>query len=99
LQHDNAQLHTARETVATIEDLHLECPPHLPQSPDLAPSDYHIFGPLKEVMGRKTFRSDEEVQQVVYEWLHMRPKYLFFLEESMHFVSTRGLVSNAMEAT
>jgi hypothetical protein len=55
--------------VAIFEDLHFECLPHLPYLPDLTPSDYQIFGPLKEAIGEKTFRSDEEVQQVVHELL------------------------------
>jgi hypothetical protein len=33
--------------------------PHPPYSPDLAPSDYRVSGPLKEAMGGKKFRSDE----------------------------------------
>ena len=55
----------------------IECLPQPPYSPDLAPSDFHVFGPLKEVMGGKSFRSDEEVQQAVHEWLHSQPKYFF----------------------
>jgi histone-lysine N-methyltransferase SETMAR len=77
LQHDNARPHTAHSTVATIHDLSFECLPHLPYSPDLTPSDFHVFGPLKEAMGGKSFRSDEEVQQAVYEWLHSQPKDFF----------------------
>ncbi|XP_023713882.1 histone-lysine N-methyltransferase SETMAR-like, partial [Cryptotermes secundus] len=60
LQHDNARPHIARATVATTQDLHFECPPHPPYSSDLAPSDYHMFGPLKEKSGGKQFRFDEE---------------------------------------
>ena len=37
LQHDNARPHTARSTVATIQDLSFKCLPHPPYSPDLAP--------------------------------------------------------------
>ena len=37
LQHDNARPHTARSTVATIQDLSFECLPHRPYSSDLAP--------------------------------------------------------------
>jgi histone-lysine N-methyltransferase SETMAR len=59
LQHDNARPHTARSTVATLQDLSFECLPHPPYSPDLAPSNFHVFGPLKETMGGKSFRSDE----------------------------------------
>ena len=61
LQHDNARPHTAPSTIATIQDLSFECLPHPPCSPDLAPSDFHVFGPLKEEMGGKSFRSEEEV--------------------------------------
>jgi len=77
LQHDNARPHTACSTVAAIQDLSFECLPHLLYSPDLAPSDFHFFGPLKEAMGSKSFRSDEEVQQAVHEWLHSQPKGFF----------------------
>jgi hypothetical protein len=71
LQRDNARPHTARSTVATMQDLSFEC------LPDLAPSDFHIFGPLKEAMGSKSFRSDEEVQQAVHECLRSQPKDFF----------------------
>jgi len=77
LQHDNAWPNTARSTVATIQDLSFECLPHPPYSPDLALSDFHVFGLLKEAMGGKSFRSDEEVQQTVQEWLHSQPKDFF----------------------
>ena len=77
LQHDNARPHTALSTVATIQELSFECLPHPPYSPDHAPSDFHVFGPLKEAMGDKSFRSEEEVQQAVHEWLHSQPKDSF----------------------
>jgi len=64
--------------VATIQDVSFECLPHPPYMPDLAPSDFHIFGPLKEAMGGKSFRSDEEVQQAMHEWLHSQPKDFFY---------------------
>jgi len=82
MQHDNARPHTARSTVATIQDLSFECLPHLTYSPDLAPSNFHVFVPLKEAMGGKSFRSDEEVQQAVHEWMHCQPKD--FLSRGIH---------------
>ena len=68
---------TARTTVATITDLRFECLPQPPYSPDLASSDFHMFGPLKEAMGGKKFRSDEEVRHAVHEWLRGLPKVFF----------------------
>jgi hypothetical protein len=78
LQHDNVRPHTAHSTVATIQNLSFKCLPHPPYLPDLAPSDFHVFGLLKEVMGFKSLRSDEEVQHVVHEWLRFQPKDFFF---------------------
>jgi histone-lysine N-methyltransferase SETMAR len=77
LQHDNARPHTAHSTVPTIQDLPFEFLPQLPYSPDLAPSDFHVFGPLKKEMGGKPFRSNKEVQQVVQKWLCCQPKEFF----------------------
>jgi len=96
LQHDNPRPLTTRSTVATIQDLPFECLPHPPYSPDLSPSDFYVLGPLKEAMGGKSFRSDEEAQQAVHEWLLSQLKD-FFLEVCMHFRSAGTLVWNAME--
>jgi histone-lysine N-methyltransferase SETMAR len=77
LQYDSARPHTAHSTVATIQDLSFEHLPHPLYSPDLTPSDFHVFGPLKQAMGGKSFRSDEEVQQAVHDWLRSQPKEFF----------------------
>jgi hypothetical protein len=77
LNHDNAWPHTADSTVARIQDLSFECLPHPLYLPGLAHSDFHVFGPLKEAMGGKSFRSDKEVQQAVHEWLRSHPKEFF----------------------
>jgi histone-lysine N-methyltransferase SETMAR len=69
LQHDNARLDTARATAKKIIDLRLECIPHPAYSPDLAPSDYHVFGPLKEALSGKKFSTDDEIKEVVHRWL------------------------------
>jgi hypothetical protein len=75
LQDDYAQSHTACAAVATVQDF--KCLPYPPYTPNMAPSDYHMFGPLKEALGVKKFRSDEEVQQVVHEWLCGQPQEFF----------------------
>ena len=36
-----------------------------------------MFGPLKEAMGGKEFRYDEEVRHAVHEWLCGLPKEFF----------------------
>jgi histone-lysine N-methyltransferase SETMAR len=98
LQHDNAQSHTAPSTVATIQDLSFECLPHPAYSPGLAPSDFHVSGPFKQAMEGKSFRSDEEVQQAVHEWLRSQLKD-FFIEASIQFRNAGKLVLHALETT
>jgi hypothetical protein len=39
--------------------------PHTPYSPDLAPSDFHLFEALKDAIHGKRFGSDDEVIEEV----------------------------------
>jgi hypothetical protein len=52
---------------------------HPPYSPDLAPSDFYMFGTMKEALKRR-FSSDEVIS-AVENWLKTQPKKLFFLTE------------------
>jgi len=51
--------------------------PHPPYSPDLAPSDYDLFGPMKKMLDGQKFASDIEVQSVVRQWLGQQPASFF----------------------
>jgi histone-lysine N-methyltransferase SETMAR len=53
--------------------------PHPPYSPDLAPSDFYLFGALKDAICGKRFGSDDEVAEdvavsagliLVKTWIH-----------------------------
>jgi hypothetical protein len=44
---DNVRPHTAALTIVTLLKLKWDVLPHPSYSPDLAPSDYHLFGPMK----------------------------------------------------
>ncbi|GFS00607.1 histone-lysine N-methyltransferase SETMAR [Elysia marginata] len=60
---------TARVTQGWLEKYGWEILPHPPHSPDLAPSDYHLFGPLKRELAGKRFDDDEERVDHVRKWL------------------------------
>lgn len=63
LQQDNAPPHTARRTQEKIrDDLNFELLPHPAYSPDLAPSDYHLFRALAHFLRGRRFNSSEEVE-------------------------------------
>jgi histone-lysine N-methyltransferase SETMAR len=65
LHHDNARPHTDRATEARIQELQWGLLEHPPYSPDLAPNDFHLFGPLKHHLGVKRFADGEEAETEV----------------------------------
>lgn len=69
LLHDNARPHTSRHTSDEIVKIGWEVLPHPPYSPDLAPSDFHLFGPLKEAHRGIHFEDEEAVKTSVRQWL------------------------------
>ncbi|GBN02244.1 hypothetical protein AVEN_116429-1 [Araneus ventricosus] len=69
LFHDNARPHTAA-TQELLDQFGCENFDHPPYSPDLAPSDFHLFLKLKEFLGGKRFGSGEELENAVATWLN-----------------------------
>ena len=63
LLHYNARTHTAHLTVNTIRQLNWEVLEHPAYSSDLAPSDFHLFGPLKNALRGRRFAADDEVKE------------------------------------
>ncbi|KAJ4426958.1 hypothetical protein ANN_26757 [Periplaneta americana] len=55
LLHDNARPHTARRTAAVLTEFGWELFDHPPYSPDLAPSDFHVFLHLKKFLSSEIF--------------------------------------------
>ena len=55
--HDNAPAHQALATQKKLAYVSFQCLDHLPYSPDLAPSDYHLFPELKKQLKGRHFSS------------------------------------------
>ena len=66
---DNARPLTAAQTLQTINNLGWVQLPHPPYSPDLAPSDFHLYDLLKKFSRGTKFESDDELISVVSNWL------------------------------
>ena len=77
LHWDNARAHTSRETRALLEDKKVRVLPHPAYSPDLSPSDFFLFGTLKEKMKGTTFSNGMEVLDKIYELWSAIPKETF----------------------
>jgi histone-lysine N-methyltransferase SETMAR len=50
---------------------------HPPYSPDLAPSDFHLFGPLKHHLSAEHFPGDEAVEREFTAWFRQQPKEFY----------------------
>jgi histone-lysine N-methyltransferase SETMAR len=77
LLHDNARPHSALRTVEAIQKFGWSVLPHPPYSPDLAPSDYHLFGKLKESLRGNQYGSIDDVGYALRAWIKQTPTEFF----------------------
>ncbi|UYV67634.1 hypothetical protein LAZ67_5001412 [Cordylochernes scorpioides] len=80
--HDNARPHTAHQTTALIEEFGWELVSHPPYSPDVAPSDFHLFPELKKNLGGTQFQDDDELEEAVLGFL--RGQAAEFFDSGFH---------------
>ncbi|KAJ8882410.1 hypothetical protein PR048_014218 [Dryococelus australis] len=75
LLHDNAQLHSAAVTQQLLASFQWEVFDHPPYSPDLAPSDFHLFPVLKKWLRGWRFNTNDELQDTVTTWLNRQRQH------------------------
>jgi len=75
--HDNAPAHWTLATQKKLAYLGFHCLDRPPDSPDLAPSDYHLFSGLKKQLKGRRFSSDAEVIAAAETWLDGQPSEFF----------------------
>ncbi|GFN80802.1 histone-lysine N-methyltransferase SETMAR [Plakobranchus ocellatus] len=68
LQHDNATPHSANLTQQWLQRYGWEILPHPAHSPDLAPSDFHVFGPLMRHLGGMAFETEDDLISELRNW-------------------------------
>lgn len=72
LLHDNARPHISKMTVQKLHDLQYEVLPHPPYSPDLSPTDYHMFKHMNDFLANKTFRDQGSIQKNIDQFFESR---------------------------
>ena len=68
LHHDNARPHTSFATTQAIAQMGWSTLPHPPYSPDLAPSDFHMFGVMKADIRGQEFESLDDLKSHLKRW-------------------------------
>lgn len=70
---DNARPHTALQTVAKIEELGWTKINQPPYSPDIAPSDYHLFRSMDHFLRGRRFTEVDEVRAALVDFFASKP--------------------------
>lgn len=81
--HDNARPHVAKSTRKKLIDFGWEILPHPPYSPDLAPTDYHLFRSLSNSLRGKIFEEESDIIKYLANFFDSQPKEFY----------TRGIYS------
>ena len=76
LQHDNARS-LAKVVKTYLEMLKWQVLPHPPYSPDVAPSDYHLFRSMAHGLADQYFRFYEEVKNWIDSWIASKDDQFF----------------------
>ena len=75
--HDNARPHVAKVVKDTLEALQWDVLPHPPYSPDIAPSDYHLFRSMTHGLAEQHFTYYEETKNWVDSWIAAKDEKFF----------------------
>jgi len=77
LLHDNARPHVAVPVKNYLKTLDWEVLPHPPYSPDIAPSDYHLFRSMAHALSEQRFTTYEDTKNWVDTWIASKDKEFF----------------------
>jgi len=69
---DNTRLHVAVPVKTYLETLKWKVLPHPPYSPDIAPSDYHLFRSMMYGLFEQHFTSYEDIKNYIDDWIVKR---------------------------
>jgi len=78
LLHDNAGPHVAQTVKNTLIEFKWEVLPYPPYSPDITPSDYHLFRSMAHGLAEQRFQDRQDVKKWLDEWMAAKPEKLYY---------------------
>ncbi|KAG5319547.1 MOS1T transposase, partial [Pseudoatta argentina] len=87
LLHDNTRPHVAKPVKTYLETLKWEVLLHPLNSPDIAPSDFHLFRSMAHGLADRRFHSYEEAQKWINSWI--ASKDMSFFRRGIHVLPER----------
>ena len=69
LHFDNARVHTSRKVQEYMDSHNMKKAAQPPYSPDIAPSDFYLFGYIKELLKGARFESPQQLYSAITEIL------------------------------
>lgn len=82
IKHDNARPHCARRTMEKNNELGWEVLLHPPYTPDIAPSDIHLFRSLLHFLCDNKFESFGDIQNAISRYFAQNQ--LIFIDPALH---------------
>lgn len=87
LLHDNARPHVSKQTKDVIAGLGWEVLNHPPYSPDISPTDYHLFRSMAHSLAGQSFGSVGEVLVFLKDYFASKP--LDFYQRGIDLLTIR----------
>uniref|UniRef100_A0A1I7V3L7 HTH_48 domain-containing protein n=1 Tax=Caenorhabditis tropicalis TaxID=1561998 RepID=A0A1I7V3L7_9PELO len=75
--HDNARPHVAKVTHQKIQELGWTTLAHPPYSPDMAPTDYHLFRSLTHFLDGKQFQNEDHLKTELQSFFDSKPREFY----------------------
>jgi len=76
LHYDNARPHNSKKVDEYLASHHMDRTPHPPFSPDLAPSDFYLFGYIKNLLAGTSYKTPEDLSFAIQQILEGIPEHM-----------------------
>jgi histone-lysine N-methyltransferase SETMAR len=93
---DNARPHTAKLSTQYFDENRMKSAPHPPYSPDLAPSNFYLFGYVKRCLARLSFEDVDQLLAAVEgilegaEKVTLQAVFLDWMDQLWKYIDNNG---------